>query len=294
MTFLDLRIATPGSLRCQLMTIVSVISFFIQSNWMTRIWRSWKSRILPSWKSRVLYTLLDISTKNLAIRRNIIILLFIYTRISMILTLWQACISRSSFVNKDDYKERSISRMNWERNATDTTAKEIVSDKVLSYWWRYPNAKIYYDLKIDDENFKFCRDFDIQNIHLDLAVTTFAQVKWRVLDPSRTFADTHSFEWVSEDHRWLRDYHDHLELSSSDPVATVPWFKDILTHSVAGSVVSADATAASLRSIVQRFVHDAETRRLAEQARAQRRERREAKFMRRCQEWAWMVDVVHS
>ena len=91
--------------------------------------------------------------------------------------------------------------------------------------------------------------------------------------------------YTDEEKTWiLAQQSSHMGQLHDVPVATVPWFKDILTHGVAGSVVSADATAAGLRSIVQRFVHDAETRRLAEQARAQRRERREAKFMRSSQE----------
>ena len=91
--------------------------------------------------------------------------------------------------------------------------------------------------------------------------------------------------YTDEEKTWISAQHSsHMGQLHDVQVAAVPWFKDILTHSVAGSVVSDDATAAGLCSIVQRFVHDAETRRLAEQARAQRRERREAKFMRRCQE----------
>ena len=89
--------------------------------------------------------------------------------------------------------------------------------------------------------------------------------------------------YTDEEKTWISAQHSsHMGQLHEVPVAAVPWFKDILTHSVAGSVVSADAT--GLCSIVQRFVHDAETRRLAEQARAQRRERREAKFMRSSQE----------
>ena len=89
--------------------------------------------------------------------------------------------------------------------------------------------------------------------------------------------------YTDEEKTWISAQHSsHMGQLHEVQVAAVPWFKDILTHSVAGSVVSADAT--GLCSIVQRFVHDAETRRLAEQARAQRRERREAKFMRSSQE----------